>query len=314
MKKINDTVILLAFLLLFIGLVFVLPSGIAPNLIGTNNKNVTVTTFVNITHSKPEVLNVTVYEAINLSNRNITINAGSTKTVYCNATLRDWDGFNDITKVNATLYYMPTSNHTAFDNNNSHYTNSTCTLNGTGPIGYLGWFICSFDVQYFANNGTWSCNMTIVNSWNYTNYGSNTTIFYPVYALNVTDGIDYGGVSVYSFSNDTIANLTNLGNMAINVTVEGYGAKRGDNLAMNCTVNGNISIENEHFSLTNGTNYDLKTNLTSTLGGLTIPGLTMPKQTISGSPIVNLTYWQLYIPPNPAGNCTGAIIFTAIAP
>jgi hypothetical protein len=312
MKRINDTVVLLAFLLLFIGLVFVLPSGIAPNIVGPNHKNVTVTTYVNITHSRPEVLNVSIYELVNMSNRNVTIAAGGIKTVYCNATLRSWNGFADITNVNATLFHVPSSNHTLIDNNNSHYTNSTCVLNGTTASPFIGWFVCSFDVYYYANNGTWMCNVTVKDSWNYTNYGANTTTFYPVYALNVTDGIDYGGVAVYDYSNNTVANLTNFGNMAINVTVEGYGARRGDGLAMNCSLNGNITVDNERFSLSNDTLFAAKTVLASS--PVLIPTLTMPKQTIPGTQIINSTYWQLYIPPNPAGNCTGAIVFTAIAP
>ena len=102
----------------------ILPNAIAPNIPGPNYKNVTVRTNLTITHSKPDVLNVNVSEALNLSARNITVNAGGMKTVICNATVRSWEGFNDFSKVNATLYNSATSNHSALDNNNSHYTNT----------------------------------------------------------------------------------------------------------------------------------------------------------------------------------------------
>jgi hypothetical protein len=101
--------------------------------------------------------------------------------------------------------------------------------------------------------------------------------------------------------------------MPINITVEGYGVTRGDGLAMNCSLAGNITVDNERFSIVPGTAYAAKTQLTSNLGGVAIPGLTMPKQ-INSTLRENSTYWQLYIPPNPAGNCTGNILFTAIAP
>ncbi len=288
--------------------------------VGTNNKNVTVWTQVNITHSKPDVLNVTIYEALNYSARNITVAAGSTKQVYCNATVRSWEGFNDISNVNATLYHVATSNSTAADDLNKHYSNTTCTLNYSHAPGnnFTGVYVCGFDVIYYANNGTWICNMTVSNSYtvvnpNFTGVGYGTTTFYPVYALNITDGIDYGGVAVEDYSiGDRSANITNLGNMRLNITVEGYGARRGDGLAMNCTLSGNITVENERFSATPGQTYDLKTNLTSTAGGVMIPGLTIQKQT-NATMIVNNTYWQLYVPPNPAGNCTGNIIFTAVS-
>jgi hypothetical protein len=293
----------------------------APNILYNNNyKNVTVKTNVTITHSKPQVLNVTVYEAQNASNRNITITAGDTKKIYCNASVRDWNGFTDITFVNATLWHVPTSNSTLNDNNNSHYTNYSCTYNSSIAAGapYTGWYVCSFDVYYYSNNGTWGCNVTIGNTYtaNNSNYtGSNTgyTVFYPVYALNITDGIDYGDVAVEDWTDpDVVANITNLGNMGINISVEGYGTKRGDGLAMNCTISGNITVDNERYSLYSGTTFENKVNLTNS--SRTINNFTMPKQTLPGSYITNSTYWELYVPPNPAGNCTGFILFTAIAP
>jgi hypothetical protein len=173
--------------------------------------------------------------------------------------------------------------------------------------------------MYYANNGSWICNVTVSNSYtknnsNFTGVGYSTTIFYPVYALNVTDGIDYGGVAVEDYSTpDKVANLTNLGNMGINITVEGYGVSRGDGLAMNCSLTGNITADNERFSVLTAQTFAAKTSLTSNPGGVIIPGLTMPKQT-NASLIRNSTYWQLYVPPNPAGNCTGYVIFTATAP
>jgi len=302
----------------------ILPNAIAPNIPGPNYKNVTVRTNLTITHSKPDVLNVNVSEALNLSARNITVNAGGMKTVICNATVRSWEGFNDFSKVNATLYNSATSNHSALDNNNSHYTNTSCTLNSSLAFGapFTGWFVCSFDVIYYANSGNWICNVTASNSYtvinsNFTGSGYGNTTFYPVYAINLTDGIDYGGVAVEDYSTldrpAAIANLTNLGNMNINISVEGYGAARGDGLAMVCNLSGNITVDNEKFSTVNGTIYGAKTSLVGTAGGINIPGLTMPKQ-INSTLVKNSTYWQLYIPPNPAGNCTGVVIFTATAP
>jgi hypothetical protein len=310
-------VITLLFSIVFTMLI-TLPDAIAPNNVSANYQNVTVRTNLTITHSKPDVMNVTVHEALNLSAKNVTITAGATKSVVCNATVRSWEGFNDIRLVNATLYHVGTANASSTDNANNHYTNLSCTTNASlGP--FTGWFVCSFDVLYYANNGSWVCNVSVSNSYtqvnsNFTGIGYGTTVFYPVYALNVTDGIDYGGVAVEDYSTpDKIANLTNLGNMGINITVEGYGTRRGDGLAMNCTLAGNITVENEKFSVLPAQGYAAKTALTTSLGGVAIPSLTMPKQT-NATLSSNATYWQLYVPPNPAGNCTGYVIFTATAP
>jgi len=107
---------------LFVTTIVTLPNAIAPNNVSGNYANITVKTNLTITHSKPNVLNVTVSEALNLSALNVTIKAGDTKSVICNATVRDWEGYNDIVKVNATLYQVATSNNSANDSFNNHYT------------------------------------------------------------------------------------------------------------------------------------------------------------------------------------------------
>jgi len=288
-----------------------LPIGIAPNNISLNYKNVTVRTQVNITNARPEVLNVTIYEDINNSARNITLNAGSFKSVICNATLRDWNGYPDIIYVNATLWHNSTSSYLSPDNNNSHYTNANCTNSGGGSGFYVN-YVCNFTVIYYANNGTWVCNVTVMDNQSTTGSGMGSTTFFPVYALNVTDGIDYGGIAVLDTSNNVTANITNLGNMPINVTVEGYGTKRGDGLAMSCSLGGNITVSNERFS---AQNIDWSSKIPLNSSAQLLANLTLNKQNDSNL-MVNTTYWQLFIDSanNPGGNCTGYVIFTAVAP
>ncbi len=310
-KTTIETIFVLVVLVLFV-CVFISPLGFALNSFGSNYKNVTVTTHANITNAKPEILNLTVYESLNYSYRNVTVSAGYLKTVLCNASVRDWNGFNDIIYANGTLWHS-SSSYNAADNNNSHYTNSSCTLNETGSPTEYGIYVCSFDVWYYSNNGTWTCNVTIMDTLNKTGSLTNTTLFLPVYSLNVTDGIDYGNVAVEGYSLDVEANITNLGNMPINVSVEGYGTRRNDGLAMNCTV-GNISVQHQKYGLSSGLDYATNmTALNGSLGGRLIPNLTISKQNTSSSSF-NSTYWSLYVPPNPFGNCTGYIIFTAMAP
>lgn len=280
----------------------------ADNIVGDNYRNVTVHTYVNITNARPEVLAVRVYQETNVSRLNITLAGGSQRQVTCNASLRDWNGYNDIVGVNATLWHS-TSTLEAPDDNNSHYTNSSCTSAGNG-VNYTVNYICTFDVYYYANNGTWNCFVDIIDLAGKTGNNTNTTVVYPLYALNITDGIDYGNVAVEEWSANRTANITNFGNMPLNVSVEGYGVTRGDGLAMNCSINGNISVGMERFSIAD-VDWASMTPLTSSPQN--ISGLTVPKQTIPGNQIVNTTYWQLYVnvSNNPAGNCTGFILFSA---
>jgi len=310
MKNSHRVIAVVVFTLL-VGAIFTfLPISSASNSVNTNYKDITVHTSVNITNSKPEVLGVIVYDSSNSSLGNITISAGGFKSVTCNASVRDWNGYNDIVYVNSTLYFVNNKSSDT-DDNNTHYTNASCTTNSSTGT-YTGVYSCVFNVAYYANNGTWYCNVTAKDAYptsNSSGYNSNTTVFYPVYALNVSDGINYGSIAVEEYSADIGANITNFGNMPINITVEGYGVNRSDGLAMNCSISGNISVGNERFTTISGTGFGSKTSLSSS--AQIISGLTMPKQTISDTPIINATYWQLYIPPNPAGNCTGYVLFSA---
>ena len=298
-------------LTLVLVLAILLPIGMAPNNASLNYNNVTVWTHVNITNARPEVINISIYELTNSSNTNITLNAGGFKDIICNATLRDWNSFSDIIYVNATIWNTAASSFNSPNDNNTHYTNTNCTNSGNG-VGFYVNYLCNFTIIYYANNGTWMCNVTVKDSKNTTGSGNGSTIFYPVYSLNITDGIDYGNIAVQAFSNNITANITNLGNMQINVTVEGYGAKRGDGLAMNCSLGGNITVVNERFATAN-IDWSLKTPMTG--NSQTLSNLTLSKQ-INNAIIMNNTYWQLYADSlnNPGGNCTGYVIFTAVAP
>jgi hypothetical protein len=312
--KIKIGILAIAIAIFFI-LVLTPPKAIAPNVVGPNYKNVTVYTNLTITSSKPDVLNLYIFDSTNFSAINITLSAGYTKQINCNATVRNWQGVNDITLVRGVLWHNSTSTFGGANNSNNHYANASCFVNTT-LTPFTAVYTCSFEIQYHANNGTWACNMSVenthtANNSNFVGSLTNYTQIYPLYALNVTDGIDYGGVAVEDFSSERQANLTNLGNMHIGVTVEGYGQNRSDGLAMICNLTGNITVENERFSNQSGL-FATKTPLVSTLGGITIPGLNITKTINASDPSDATTYWQIYVPPNPAGNCTGYIIFTAV--
>ena len=299
------------FLLLGIVALVLIMAGIrAANSIGGNYKNVTVITTVQITNSKPEIISLYVYPETNYTFSNVTLNAGSTRQINCNATVRDWNGPADIAMVNATLWHAGNSTYEAANDNNSHYTNSNCT--NTGIWGnYTANYVCTFNVYYYANNGTWNCTAYAVDTFNKTGNRTNSTSLLPLYALNVTEGINYGNVAVESDSLTQTANITNFGNMPINISLEGYGIVRGDGLAMNCSLSGNISIQNERFSLSDTGLWIDKIALTSS--PQIVSNLTLIKQTSPASPVINTTYWQLHIAPNPSGNCSGYVIFSAEA-
>jgi hypothetical protein len=170
-------------------------------------------------------------------------------------------------------------------------------------------------VQYYANVGPWSCNVTATDDYAFNNvsrqqWNINHTFINPYFALNVTSLIDYGNLAVGDISTVQQANITNFGNTNINVSLYGYGNVTGDGLAMYCEV-GNISVQNQKFNLIGGGDVSLYTNLSST--AQQVPGLTIFQQTNDSQRVVNQTYWLLYVPPNPFGRCNGTVVFQAEA-
>ena len=271
---------------------------------GYNFEYVNVTVRANITNAAPEVLQVVV-------DQDITLNAGGFKTVYCNATIRDWNDWDDVEVVNATLYHNSSFSGDV-DNNNTHYTNASCDfdqLDVENP--YLAYAICSFDVVHYANQGDWFCNVTALDNFSFTGSLVNDTFINELFALNVTDVIDYGELAVMDFSGDVAATITNFGNVDINVSVLGYGEMEGDGLGLVCEEGSDISVENQRFSLSLGSDWLDMTALSDSYQDL---GLTLLQPTDGTSPVQSIVYWRLFVPPNPFGACEGIIRFTATLP
>jgi hypothetical protein len=260
-----------------------------------------VTAMVNITNSLPVIINLTVEQ-------DITLNVGSTKTVTCTATIRNWGGYQNVDNVNGTFYYYLNESGDP-DSGNVHYTNSSCSeVSNDGE--FIANYSCSFDVWYYANNGTWYCNVSVNESSGFSDSAYNDTSINALFALNVTDVIDYGNMAVFDTSDNITATIYNLGNMDINVSVLGYGDTEGDGLGLVCQYGDDIDIEHQRFSITS-VPWEDKIPLAATNQDMNITLLQPTDLTV---PVTWETFWQLYVPPNPMGICTGTIRFTATTP
>ncbi|MBU0758642.1 MAG: hypothetical protein KKF44_11340 [Nanoarchaeota archaeon] len=264
------------------------------------SQNQTLNTTVNISNSAPEIRLLECDSPVDLE-------AYGNKTVNCNISVYDYD--NNTLKVNATLYFN-TVNADAADNKNTHYTNSTCTE--ITPTDFSMNYTCTFDVIYFANNGTWYVNASVYDTPGATtNNRSNAIIMNPLTALYIpgTNILDFGELAVGDTSGDKVANVTNAGNVPLAISVHGWGASEGDGYAMNCTY-GDIDIAQMKYNTTSGQlwtteMYELQS--TSTL----IPDLSMVKQTTEDDFMSNSTYWKLKIPSGVGGVCNGKLLFSA---
>ena len=149
--------------------------------------------------------------------------------------------------------------------------------NGVNDDQYMALATCTHQVQYHANPSTWNCTVFVNDSVGFNDTASDLDDISvnSLLAIGLPNTINYGTVNATYISNENITNVTNLGNVMINLSLSGYGFVENDGNAMNCTLGPaeNISIEYEKFNLTSTTPGDLihsqaignYTNLTSCL-------------------------------------------------
>lgn len=274
---------------------------------GTNYKNYSVHTTVNVTNAYPEIINISCN-----SGQSVILTAGTTKTINCTVKIRDYNGWNDINYVNGTFYYYLNVSSDP-DDNNVHYTNTSCSQTSNDGQYIVNW-TCSFDAWYYANNGSWRVNATANDSYATKDNDYGNASISALLALNVTSLIDFGNLAVTETSPSAVqANVTNLGNVPMNVSVYGYGGNSevaGAGYAMLCEQR-NITISNERYDLNSATSYDSMIPLTVSYAS--VSGLKIIKQTQPGAYMVNSTYWRLHVnlTNNPFGICNGTVVFSA---
>src|SRR3989338_5414458 len=299
----------LAMLVLFLGV-----SLTTESVIGVNVTNATVIARVNVSNTEPNLYLVRVTSPI----PPIELTANAATNVICNGSVQDINGFDDIKNVSATFYDITIASN-APDDNNTHYTNSSCgpcTL-VEGTNNQNGTCSCQFAVQYYANHATWQCNMTVNDSGGITSsQNSSFVAILEVLGISVESAnLDYGNLSVTQISPYIRQNVTNTGNIPMNVTTRGFGGgdeSIGQNISMICEAGTNITFGNQRFYPGNNTAfadmYNL-TNQTSQILNLTIPQRTTDSGLGNSS---NATFWRLQIPVGASGVCNGTIIFGAV--
>lgn len=315
-KKISKGRSFLA-LLSFLEVILILAvlSTLATSVIAGVGQNVTVITRLDVGNVYPEIINVTI------ENNAATLDliANSTRNVTVTAVVRDFNGESDLNSTNAEFFDNIASSYGAGDDNNNHYTNSSCLINFTYGTTYEALVSCTFAVQYYANNATWNSTFFINDTNGLFTRASDTIVINKLLAVGLPDVIDYGVVNATNVSSERVANVTNFGNVALNLSVEGYARNRSDGYAMNCSLGAvqNISIGYEKYNLTASNTSILSLsqfqnqyiNLTNQTVVKTF-NLNYRQNDITNEAI-NATYWRIYVPVGVAGACTGNIIFGA---
>ncbi len=222
------------------------------------------------------------------------------KTVWCNATATDQNGWQDVDEANATLFIAPAA-HSSADDNDDHYTNSSCTV-GAGS-GYNAPIICSFRVAWHADDGEWTCNIT-VNSTGDSGWGNKTDITVnQLLSLNVTDLLDFGSLSVGETSGDETLEVNNTGNVQIDIQVNGTD--------MDCH-SGTIDVSQIHYNESDSVAWASMCELT-TAPADTCPAFSSSFNLADGAAASKETYWKLQVPESVGGSCSGWLTVQATA-
>ncbi len=269
---------------------------------------------IKIIDADNSVFSVTVGNATPTTS-SVTINGGSAITlteatstaVAITGTVTDLNGCEDLVTVNIAIYKQGTTCVAAgnADNDNCYFYQDTnpagsdsCT--GEGDTTYVASY--SFNVQYYADGGTWLATITPADSEGGTGDNSSGVTLNDLQSLDVSSSLNFGAVTNGSNSTgDNTTTVTNTGNIEIDFEVSGED--------LTCSTTGAIPVGNEEYSLSSFT-YGDGTDLTDTgvdvNASLASPG----NDTI---PITDIVYWQINIPNGVEGTCSGNTTFTAQA-
>jgi len=222
------------------------------------NDNTTVLTKLNVSNVAPWVSDMTFYKVGTGSGLNIVLEEATTINVRCNGTINDTNGLADISNVNATIYKYAVDDA---EDNNSKYFNGSCNQ-ATVLDALAATYTCDFVVEYYADNGTWTCNLSALDTGSLVNSTLLTKDVDPLYALSLdNDTISFGELKPNEeLATDRTINVTNTGNMNLSIGLRAYGTVEEDLQAMDCTV-GNISQTYERYSLDSAQAWSGKSSL-----------------------------------------------------
>ena len=250
---------------------------------------------------------------INAISTPIDLIANDNLTLLCNSSITDQNTASDIRNVNAT-FFQPSAGNNAPDDNNNHYTNNSCR--NVSSSEFEANYTCGFKIAYYANNGTWLCNITASDFSNATAFSNNSYSIDELMAIDVAPSIiDYGILKDTNISaTDFNVTVRNVGNIAINVTLRAFAPNESLaylNLSMNCGV-GNISNANQRYSAVNGSDFSQMTRLNNETMPVNIT-LYQRLNDIAFGNDTNMTYWKLQVPTQTLGLCNGTVVFGALA-
>ncbi len=271
--------------------------------------NITLSSIFNIT-------SISVDDDIPAPANQIDLFAAQNRTVTCRAIIDDFDGIG-MQNASAKFFDNVSSYYSEPDNGNKHYSNNSCFINSDYGINQSE-ILCDFQVTYYANSSYWNCTLSIMDNNNISVNSSIYSFINSLLSIEVNGSLDFGSILNDKVSPEKAVNITNYGNVKINLSLYGYARNFGDGYAMNCTNEKNISIMYEKYNLTATNPGDLNlmefeskhVNLTqsSVVKSFNLDFRHSDSQNIA----INSTYWRIYGPVGIFGSCSGNVVFGAV--
>jgi len=233
----------------------------------------------------------------------IDLEVGSTVIVTATANITDPNGGETISSASATLYHNTTDSEAA-DDENTHITNSSCTLGDASGNDKL--VTCKFTMDYMTLPGTWTVNITALDNDSAQVSGTDDNTVNTLAGLDVVEtSIDFGALELGGKSSTaTQMVVKSMGNVQIDAQYKGTN--------FTCGV-GIIDVSNIKYGL-DDVAYDSlttvlsDTDVTQTAFNLGIRGV----DTEDGIDSTKTEYWGIQIPATGvSGACTNTLTVTA---
>lgn len=265
-------------------------------------------------NSFPNFTSVLVDDSISTPANEIDLIAASTRSVVCEGIVEEYD--NQSLENISAVFFGESSFYSDSDDNNSHYTNNSCFVNSSyGNLNQTK-VECGFEVWYYANSENWTCIIEAEDSLSVKGNGSNNTFINTLLSIGAVSEIDFGKITKGEVTEEKIINITNYGNIVVDLGLYGYGNTEKDNLSMVCET-GNISIENKKYNLTGSNPGEMSLsefnnfyeNLTS-IQTIREFGLN-PRTDDFENNAIKPSYWRIYVPESVGGDCRGNIVLGA---
>ncbi len=266
-------------------------------------------------NTPPTFINLTIEDTLTSPQNEIDLTPASTTPVTCSGIIQDYEGGSSIQSAYAEFF----SSSSAFgnpDDNNIHYTNSSCQINESYGTSIQAEVSCGFQIEYYAEPGLWQCQINTTDNYSSSTLTSDATNINTLLALAVNSPMEFGEVSAQEVSQEISANITNYGNIQINLTLNGYGQNPGDGNAMECGTN-DIQIDYMKFNLTASNSSNLtKQEFETIYQNLTTSPTTYnfnlnSRQNDLSNEANKSTYWRIYLPQGISSGCSGNVVFAA---